>query len=51
MEESNRYLEQADHFANSNHLYLDQADNLEDWAWVFHLRYAYRDKTGDSMEL
>ena len=25
-------------------LTLEKADNLEDWAWVFHLRYAVRDQ-------
>jgi len=25
-------------------LKLEKADNLEDWAWVYHLRYAYREK-------
>lgn len=28
-------------------LKLKKADNLEDWAWVFHLRYAYRDVMGE----
>jgi len=28
-------------------LKLKKADNLEDWAWVYHLRYAYRDRMGE----
>lgn len=28
-------------------LKLKKADNLEDWAWVYHLRYAYREQMGE----
>jgi tetratricopeptide (TPR) repeat protein len=44
MEKANREFEIADNIATRMKLALEKADNLEDWAWAFHLRYAVRDK-------
>jgi len=49
MDKSCKYFKQADQFAEDHELYIDQADNLEDWAWVYHLRRAYGDRTGETM--
>ena len=35
-------FERAHQLAQAEELAVEQADNLEDWAWVFHLRHAYR---------
>jgi tetratricopeptide (TPR) repeat protein len=50
MELGSTYFEMADCFAEEHGLVVDQADNLEDWAWVFHLRRAYREITGDDAD-
>jgi tetratricopeptide (TPR) repeat protein len=49
MEKANHYFELADRFADEKSLFIDQADNREDWAWVCHLRRAYAAYTGDEM--
>lgn len=51
MEEASHYHELANQFAEENGLYIDQADNLEDWAWVYNLRRAYGDRTGEETSL
>ncbi|MBN1486170.1 MAG: ATP-binding protein [Anaerolineae bacterium] len=47
MVQSDVYFSQADRFTSENNLRVDQANNLEDWAWVFHLRRAYRELMAD----
>lgn len=49
MREGSEYFERADEYAQRHELSLERADNLEDWAWVFHLRLAYREQKGDPM--
>ena len=49
MDAASGYFEEADRFAEEHNLSVDQADNLEDWAWVFHLRRAYRGPMGDDL--
>jgi len=44
VEKANEEFKSADNIATRMELVLEKADNLEDWAWVFHLRYAYRDQ-------
>jgi tetratricopeptide (TPR) repeat protein len=43
MERADEEFSTADDLATRTKLILKKADNLEDWAWAFHLRYAYRD--------
>jgi len=43
MEKADYEFGLADGIAGTT-LALEKADNLEDWAWVYHLRYAYRDQ-------
>lgn len=50
MEQASLSFEQADRFAREESLFVDRADNLEDWAWVFHLRRAYREVMGDDLD-
>jgi tetratricopeptide (TPR) repeat protein len=50
MDLASKHFEEADRFAEEHHLPVDQADNLEDWAWVFHLRCAYREDMGDDLD-
>jgi tetratricopeptide (TPR) repeat protein len=49
MEKASHYFKLADQFTEENGLFIDQADNLEDWAWVYHLRRAYEEQTGEEM--
>ena len=42
MEQADEEFSIADNLAAGTKLILEQADNLEDWAWALHLRYAYR---------
>jgi tetratricopeptide (TPR) repeat protein len=43
MEKADKEFGVADEIAGTA-LGVEKADNLEDWAWVYHLRYAYRDQ-------
>ncbi len=47
LEKANEQFSMADDLATRKSLIFEKADNLEDWAWVFHLRYAYRDRMGE----
>lgn len=47
MKKADAFHKQADEFARQYNLRVAQADNLEDWAWVYHLRQAYRERMGD----
>jgi hypothetical protein len=49
MDWGDAYFSRADNLASEHELYIDQADNLEDWAWIFHLRQAYREETGEPL--
>ena len=42
MEKADEEFSIADSLATGTKLTLERADNLEDWAWAFHLRYAYQ---------
>ena len=41
LERSDEEFRKADNIAASE-LLVQKADNLEDWTWLYHLRYAYR---------
>jgi len=50
MRQANEFHREADEFNKKERLLINRADNLEDWAWVFHLRRAYCDAMGDELE-
>nr|HID14623.1 tetratricopeptide repeat protein [Anaerolineae bacterium] len=50
MKEADAFHKRADEFAEQSTSRVAQADNLEDWAWVFHLRRAYKDSMKDPEE-
>lgn len=50
MSKANDFFKQADRLSKEKGFHLARADNLEDWAWVFHLRRAYCEKMGDELE-
>lgn len=43
MARANQRFAAADALAIEKEMRVERADNLEDWAWVFHLRVAYSD--------
>jgi len=51
MEKADAFHKKADELAKQVDLRVAQADNLEDWAWVFHLRRAYKEAMGDPEEV
>jgi len=49
MRRADEFSKQADVLGKEEGFDLARADNLEDWAWVFHLRQAYRERMGDEL--
>jgi hypothetical protein len=50
MDKADDFHSKADEFARKYDFRVSQADNLEDWAWVFHLRRAYKEEMDDPEE-
>ena len=50
MKHASDAFERADQFSREEGLLVNRADNLEDWAWVFHLRRSFRETMGDELE-
>ncbi len=44
------YFKKADQYSKKHDLFVDRADNLEDWAWIFHLQRAYRNILEDDTD-
>jgi hypothetical protein len=51
MKEADKFHEMADELARKMGSRVVQADNLEDWAWVFHLRRAYKETMEDPEDI
>jgi tetratricopeptide (TPR) repeat protein len=50
MKHASDAFERANQFSREGGLLVNKADNLEDWAWVFHLRRAFREMMEDELE-
>lgn len=49
MRQADEFFRKADYIGAERNLPVNRADNLEDWAWIFHLRWAYREFMGDEL--
>ncbi|HEY88852.1 MAG TPA: ATP-binding protein [Thermoflexia bacterium] len=47
MSQANKYLEKANEIAIEAEFIFQVANNLEDWAWIYHLRLAFRENMQD----
>ncbi|MDY7079881.1 MAG: tetratricopeptide repeat protein, partial [Chloroflexota bacterium] len=50
MERANDAFERADQYSREKGFRVNRADNLEDWAWMFHLRRSFAEMMEDELE-